>query len=197
MAPTVGIDRGTFTIPAGDVEDNVWYRIFLTVRDAGGSTYTTTRDIRPGTSLSDLTPSRTPTNGWGPLERDTSNGEDAAGDGNPMSLDGIVYAKGLGVHSQSDVRFNLRGTCRGRFISHVGVDDEAEHGSVVFEVWLDGVKIYDSGVVRGGDPRKVVNVAVTGGRTLRLVVTDAGDGNGYDHANWAGARVTGCRAPRQ
>ncbi|HEX3140758.1 MAG TPA: NPCBM/NEW2 domain-containing protein, partial [Rhizobacter sp.] len=30
---------------------------------------------------------------------------------------------------------------------------------------------------------------------LRLVVTDGGNGNGYDHADWGGARVTGCGAP--
>ena len=196
VAPTVGIDRGTFTIPAEDVEDNVWYRIYLTVRDSGGGTQTVTRDIRPGTSLSDLTTSRAPVNGWGPIERDTSNGEDAGGDGNPMSLDGIPYAKGLGVHADSDVRFNLRGTCSGRFLAHVGIDDEVQYGSVVFQVWLDNVMVFDSGVMEASDPRKVVNLPIAGRRALRLVVTDAGDGNGYDHADWAGARVTGCRPPR-
>jgi len=37
------------------------------------------------------------TNGWGPVERDRSNGESAPGDGNPLTLDGVVYLKGLGI----------------------------------------------------------------------------------------------------
>jgi parallel beta-helix repeat protein len=38
-------------------------------------------------------------NGWGPAERNQSNGEYSAGDGRPISLDGVTYAKGIGVHS--------------------------------------------------------------------------------------------------
>jgi hypothetical protein len=40
-------------------------------------------------------------NGWGPLERDRSNGDLAAGDGSPLTLNGVTYAKGLGVHAPS------------------------------------------------------------------------------------------------
>ena len=48
IAPTSGASSGSFTIPTtGHTESNVWYRIYMTVRDAGGLTYTTTRDITP------------------------------------------------------------------------------------------------------------------------------------------------------
>src|SRR5262249_6254676 len=47
------------------------------------------------------------TNGWGPAERDMSNGEQAAGDGRTLSLRGTTYAKGLGVHALSDISYNL------------------------------------------------------------------------------------------
>ena len=46
-------------------------------------------------------------NGWGPAERDSSNGEMLPRDGNPMTIRGKTYAKGLGVHAAALVRFRL------------------------------------------------------------------------------------------
>jgi glucose/arabinose dehydrogenase len=48
IAPFSGTKGGTFTIPtAGETSANVWYRIRLTVKDAGGLTHTVTRDVLP------------------------------------------------------------------------------------------------------------------------------------------------------
>jgi hypothetical protein len=45
---TSGATGGTFTIPTvGEVSDDVWYRIFLTVTDSQGLTHTTQRDVTP------------------------------------------------------------------------------------------------------------------------------------------------------
>ncbi len=45
---TTGATSGSFTVPTtGHPETNVWYRIFLTVRDSGGLTQTTFRDVLP------------------------------------------------------------------------------------------------------------------------------------------------------
>ena len=144
--------------------------------------------------LSDLVPSNDPPpNGWGPIEHDTSNGEAAAGDGNPMTIGGIRYWKGLGVHAASDVRYNLGGGYS-RFIADVGLDDETGNGgSVVFQVYGDGNLLFDSGT-RFGDnaatgPPLRVDVNVTGVNELQLVVAEAGDGNGLDHADWGIARL--------
>ncbi len=63
------------------------------------------------------------TNGWGPVERDKSNGEQAAGDWVPQSIDGMKFSKGLGVHAASDVRFRLNGRYA-TFVSWIGIDDE-------------------------------------------------------------------------
>ena len=39
---------GTFTIPTtGETSANVWYRIYLTVRDSAGATQTVQRDVLP------------------------------------------------------------------------------------------------------------------------------------------------------
>lgn len=144
--------------------------------------------------LSDLVPTNDPPpNGWGPIEHDTSNGEAAVGDGNPMIIGGVHYSKGLGVHAASDVRYNLGGTYS-RFIADVGLDDETGNGgSVAFQVFGDGILLFDSGVRFGdntatGQPLRV-DVNVAGVSELRLVVTDSGDGNGLDHADWGNARL--------
>ncbi|THF71639.1 hypothetical protein E7T06_01400 [Deinococcus sp. Arct2-2] len=131
-------------------------------------------------------------NGWGPVERDRSNGETAAGDGRALTINGKVYVKGLGVHSVSSIAYALGGQCS-TFTADVGLDDEIDQqtrGSVVFQVFADGAKLFDSGKMTGSSTVKNVNVSVAGKSELKLVVTDAGDGKSYDHADWAAPRLT-------
>jgi glucose/arabinose dehydrogenase len=195
ITPVTGTG-GSFTVPDFEAsEANMWLRITLTVRDSSGATHTVTRDIYPRTQVSSLPVIGTPANGWGPYEVDRSNGEQGAADGRQISIGGVLYQRGLGMHAPADVRFNLNGSCSGSFIADLGVDDEVgDNGSVVFQVWLDGVLAYDSGLLTGASLRKTAIVPVAGKAELRLVVTDSGNGNGYDHADWGGARVTGCGA---
>jgi glucose/arabinose dehydrogenase len=140
------------------------------------------------TYLSDLTPTSA-TNGWGPVERDMSNGENAAGDGRRLTLNRVTYNKGLGVHADSNITYNLGGAYNS-FFAYIGVDDEVNSlGTVVFQIWADGVQLFDSGVMTGDSPTRLANVDVTGRQTLRLVVTGSTDGGSYDHANWADAQL--------
>ncbi|WP_187413527.1 NPCBM/NEW2 domain-containing protein [Micromonospora sp. MP36] len=130
------------------------------------------------------------TNGWGPVERDRSNGESAAGDGNPITLNRVSYAKGLGAHAASSVKVNLDGRCT-RFTAKVGVDDEmADRGSVAFHVLVDGTTKYDSPVLTGTAETVSVDVDVTAGKVLDLLITDGGDGVGSDHGDWAEAKLS-------
>ncbi|GAA2748744.1 hypothetical protein GCM10010440_50330 [Kitasatospora cinereorecta] len=129
------------------------------------------------------------TNGWGPVERNHSNGETGSGDGRTLTIGGTTYASGLGVHAASDVRYHLGGTCK-RLTVDVGIDDEAgNNGSVDFRIYRDATLVSDSGVRRGTDGPQHLTADLTGGSDLRLVVTDAGDGNSYDHADWADAKL--------
>ncbi len=129
------------------------------------------------------------TNGWGPVERDQSNGEQGASDGNPLTIGGTVYSKGLGVHAAAEVIVALDGTCA-LFSATVGVDDEVgPNGSVTFEVWGDGALLASEAGVTGADAGQLLSADITGVTTLRLVVTGAGDGIAYDHADWADAKV--------
>lgn len=128
-------------------------------------------------------------NGHGDAEKDKSNGEMGAADGNTITLAGTTYAKGLGVHAASEIRVPLGGQYK-TFLADVGVDDEVgDNGSVVFQVSLDGNVVYDSGTLTGASATKKVLVDVTGKQELRLLVGDADGDISYDHADWAGARV--------
>jgi glucose/arabinose dehydrogenase len=130
------------------------------------------------------------TNGWGPPERDLSNGEQGSGDGTTLRINGVSYSKGLGVHALSDIRFPLDPSCTA-FSAVVGVDDEVgNNGSVIFQVFADGVELYESPVLTGSGPAANVNVTLSGQAELRLVVGNGGDNINYDHADWANATIT-------
>ena len=73
----------------------------------------------------------------------------------------------------------------------MGVDDEVgSNGSVVFQALAGATKLYDSGVMTGTTATKSIDVAVSAGAEIRLVVTDGGDGIAYDHGDWADARFS-------
>lgn len=127
------------------------------------------------------------TNGWGPAERDHSLGEDAAGDGGPLKVAGVRFAKGLGTASPGSITYALGGKCS-RFTAHVGQDDEkGAPGSVQFSVVADGKTVYTSPVQKPGMAAAVVDVPLTGAQSVQLVTGDGGDGPGNDHADWTDA----------
>ena len=129
-------------------------------------------------------------NGYGPVEKDTSNGEKAAGDGHPITINGAVYTKGLGTNAPSTIEYYTAGKCTS-LSTDVGVDDEkAANGSVTFEVWADGNKVADSGLLTTADPAKHLTADVSGATFIRVVVTDGGNGNNSDHGDWAGTQLT-------
>jgi hypothetical protein len=136
----------------------------------------------PDVCLSNLKPTKA-TVGWNDYPRKDKSIED-----NPIRIAGEEYEKGMGVHALSELVYDLKPDYA-RFVSYVGVDDEkGGAGTVTFEVHVDGKKVWESGRMTGGDIAKEVNVKLPdGAKTLRLVVGDAGDGIGSDHADWAEA----------
>ncbi|MER6380492.1 NPCBM/NEW2 domain-containing protein [Streptomyces sp. NPDC001250] len=186
------------TAPAGTPTGSYGLTLQARYRSPAGQRVTSTLPltasvvVRPpaGTSyLSDLN-WLSATSGWGPVERDTSNGESDAGDGRPITIGGTVYAKGLGVHAPSDVSFYTGKACR-KVTADVGVDDEkGTKGTVAFEIWADGTKVASTGVLTNAMPAQPLTADVTGAQVVRLVVTDGGDGNDSDHADWADARLS-------
>ena len=139
--------------------------------------------------VTDLEPMRA-TSGWGPVEKDHSNGGKGEGDGQVMAIDNKLYKRGLGVAINSEVVYKLDGKYS-TFFSDVGIDDAAHHkGSMTFVVYGDGKKLFDSGLMTGNDAAKKVQVDVNDVRVLKLVTTSAGDGGNSDLGDWAGARLT-------
>ncbi len=149
----------------------------------------TTRDLH-AVYLSDLAWSSA-TNGWGPVERDRSNGEAGASDGHTLSLEGRTYAKGIGCHAESAVTLLLPPSTYRSFAADVGVDDEVgDSGSVEFKVYFDGQLRFQSGLLLGTSASRSVDLDVRGVRELRLVVTNADGDATADHADWAGGAFT-------
>ncbi|MFD7417198.1 NPCBM/NEW2 domain-containing protein [Kitasatospora purpeofusca] len=112
-------------------------------------------------------------------------------DNGPLVVGGTKYLTGLGAHSDFETVYDLAGAAT-RFQSVVGLSTQAgvTAGTVVFQVFKDGTKVFDSGVLKRSSAARSVDVDLTGAQKLRLVVTDAGDGNTSDEANWAAARLT-------
>ncbi|MEO7921048.1 MAG: NPCBM/NEW2 domain-containing protein, partial [Thermoanaerobaculia bacterium] len=106
----------------------------------------------------------------------------------PMTLDGVVYPHGIGTHARSELLINLHGSAVA-FVAIVGIDNETKAGSARFQVFVDGAPRADSGVLRGGEKPRLLRADLRGGRLLRLLVEDAGDGYAFDHADWAGAAI--------
>ncbi len=130
------------------------------------------------------------TNGWGPVEKDMSNGETAAGDGQEISIRGAKYPKGLGTNATSDIVYYLGGHCS-TLTSDVGIDDEEANngGSVIFQIYADDAKVADSGVLTNTSPVQSLTADVSGASWVRLHV-DPNGATTYDHGDWAGPQLT-------
>jgi len=109
-----------------------------------------------------------------------------------------TYDRGIGAHSNSTIIYDLTDKNVDIFTAYVGVDREmyGSIGSVTFQVFVDGEKQFDSGLMHSRDPQKYIEVNVTGAKELKLVVTDGGNGNGSDHASWGDTKLHFANADR-
>jgi alpha-galactosidase len=120
--------------------------------------------------------------GWGKPQINRSIRE------TPLTIAGHKYEKGVGTHARSILWLNLYEGSE-RFRASVGLDDAVNGaGTIEFKVIADGKKLFDSGIMKPGDPAREIDVNLTGAHTLLLLVEDAGDGINFDHADWADAR---------
>ncbi len=129
------------------------------------------------------------TQAWGVLGIDTATHAQGKTP-NRLRIGDATYERGLGTHATGDIVLMLDGEYA-TFEAQVGVLwQDGGVGSVVFQVFVDDEKRFDSGVMRETDAARPVRVDVAGAQLLRLAVTDAGDGITCDCANWAEARLT-------
>lgn len=123
--------------------------------------------------------------GWGEAIPDKSI------DHNPITLNGRMYEKGLGLHADSEAVYELNENYY-RFTAVIGMDDEigSNGDGALFKVYgtgEDGAEklMYEQNIASPNDPH-IVDLDVFGIKKLRLVTEmgAAGNGNG-DHTDWA------------
>ncbi len=116
-------------------------------------------------------------------------------DGKTITIAGKTFKRGFGTHAESSLMVELNGKASA-FTTYVGIDDEIKghEPATEFVVNGDGKKLWSSGVMRLGDSARFCKVNVAGVKMLELIVTDGGNGNYYDHADWADARFEGSGA---
>jgi hypothetical protein len=107
-----------------------------------------------------------------------------------LTLRGVEYARGLGVHSRSTVTYRLDGKYR-RFHAVLGIDDETGgKGSVIFDVLVDGKRAFRSDILTGTSAPLVLDrLDISGAKLLTLRVDYATQGDIQDHADWCDAIV--------
>jgi hypothetical protein len=104
----------------------------------------------------------------------------------------VAEGSGISVPATSSVVIDLNRRCS-TYDARVGVDDMTMgSGAVRFSVYGDGVLLWRSPVMRGGDGAVGVHVGIRGRKVLRLVTESVGDGvSDAAFADWAGSRI-GC-----
>ncbi|MEG2454934.1 MAG: glycoside hydrolase N-terminal domain-containing protein, partial [Oscillospiraceae bacterium] len=137
--------------------------------------------------VSDLTPTKPITQGW--LGQEVVM--DQSIEHKPITVAGTVYAKGLGLHADSEAVYDLAGKYT-RFRSVIGIDSEAPNGDAIFRVYgtVKGTeKLLFEQQMTGGHAAQV-DISVRGVTTLRLV-TDKNGSESQDHTDWADAQLLG------
>jgi hypothetical protein len=134
------------------------------------------RPVRP-VYLSDLM-TKASEQQWGDLRMDRSV------DGNPLTVNGFKYPKGIGTHANSSIEYILDGRYR-ILEGAVGLDDEQKHGNKI-ESWIyaDNKLIYKSGILQGWIDPKYFRLNIAGVKEIKLMITDGGDGINFDHGDW-------------
>jgi hypothetical protein len=114
--------------------------------------------------------------------------------GGRLRSGGQVWTKGLGMHSTSQVAYDLGAKYR-RFQAELALDDQAGfRGSVTCRVVFQDPqgqwqKAFESPVIRGSEKPVPVSVDVSGVKRMALIVDFADRGDVLDHANWLNARL--------
>jgi len=108
--------------------------------------------------------------------------------GNPISLDGRKYTRGIGCHTRTTLTYDIGGRYK-KFAAVIGIDDEARpQGSVEFIALADGKKIL-SKTLTGRDKAVPILLDIHDVKRLTLITDFAALASVGDHADWADARI--------
>ncbi|MDR1129872.1 MAG: NPCBM/NEW2 domain-containing protein [Prevotellaceae bacterium] len=118
-------------------------------------------------------------------------------EGKPLRVRGTTYAHGMGFRAPSSVQYAVKPEYK-RFVARAGVDENmleqnnaraiGIHSSVVFRVYIDGVKMAESPVMRlSQEPWRFDVTIPEGSRFVNISCMDAGSRNMLDYGNWVDA----------
>lgn len=105
------------------------------------------------------------------------------------SREGAVCTKSLYAESVFEAEYAIPAGAK-YFAATCGIGTRSRVASVEFQVFLDGKKVFDSGIFRIGQPLLMVCIDVSNGKKLKLVTTDGRDGIVNDYAWYGDARFT-------
>ena len=125
--------------------------------------------------------------------------------GRPLSIGGRIYEHGLGTRATTTVWLELDGKAD-TFTALVGVDDAASQPDAAIRVQLiaEDTRVWDSGVMKRGEPAKRIDADLTGKRSLLLTINHAGESHAQNLAvlaeptlHFSGAAPRTVRVPRE
>lgn len=114
--------------------------------------------------------------------------KDTGLEGTPLELNGKSYAKGLALHSRTELVYRLRGDFR-RLQADVGIDDAVRpRGHVRLVIRGDDRVLFDEAVA-GTDAPRPLDLDLQGVRTLTIFVDFGDDMDVADHLDLGEARI--------
>ncbi len=131
------------------------------------------------------------------LDNTVSN-DGAPVDGTPIHIGSKGYAKGIGMHCNAEnptyAEYDIDGMGAVIFYAEVGVQNVSDtgeflgFGDIVFYVEVDGVEVYRSPVKKCDEEATVIELDISGAKTLRLGQDNNG-GHPCDWGVWGNAAV--------
>lgn len=126
-------------------------------------------------------------------------GIDAANMNEGLVVNTEEFSKGFAMYASSHagdayVEINIEDLGFKTFAAYVGIGDllmsNNMNGTAIFMVEVDGVEVAKSSICKYGEDPVLLKADITGGKVLRLSVSNAGDGVDGDLAVWGKAVVS-------
>lgn len=112
---------------------------------------------------------------------------DLAVDGSPLSFDGKIFDRGIGVHAYSRLTFAVDpqwATFRTQYCIESHRDDPARYADVTVRLKVDGKVVHEQQHVRAGELYPVVSISLKGASTLTLECDYGTSGDTQARLNW-------------
>jgi hypothetical protein len=106
----------------------------------------------------------------------------------PLRFDGQQFAKGLAMHTRTELVYQLPGRFS-RFAAVAGIDQEVRPRGSVRLILSNGDKVLLETTIKGTDPAKPIEVDLTGVRRLTILADFTGDLDVAGHLDLGDARV--------